>query len=158
MSGRIEAAIERAAVGFEVLSCWSTYPDGSCRCPKGKDCDRKPGKHPIAPNGSWGETRDPERRGHRTLVDLCAQYGIDIVQPHDATADAIASLEVLFSIADRCRELEEADLLELHCSQIAWHREWVERQDEWRVSRELLPFDPREYVWPVAPAVMPRVA
>jgi DNA polymerase-3 subunit epsilon len=101
---------------------------------------------------------DPERRGHRTLVDLCAQYGIDIVQPHDATADAIASLEVLFSIADRCRELEEADLLELHCSQIAWHREWVERQDEWRVSRELLPFDPREYVWPVAPAVMPRVA
>jgi len=101
---------------------------------------------------------DPERRGHRTLVDLCDQYGIQIVRAHDATADAIASVEVLFAMAERFRELQESDLYELHRSQIAWHREWTERQDEWRVSQELIPFDPREYVWPVAPAVMRRVA
>ena len=101
---------------------------------------------------------DPDRRGHRTLVDLCAHYGIEIVRAHDATADAIASVEVLFALALRWDELRESDLSVLHLSQIDWHREWTERHDEWRISNEMVRTDPRDYVWPVAPVVMPRAA
>src|SRR6516164_7506050 len=98
MSGRIEAAIERAAVGFEVLSCWSTYPDGSCRCPKGKDCDRKPGKHPIAPNGSWGETRDPERI--RTMLSAASGPNYGVIPPL-----GVFALDVDGDVPDRMRAL-----------------------------------------------------
>src|ERR1700728_4096594 len=44
---------------------------------------------------------DPERKGRRTLVDLCAHYGIEIGNAHDASADAIASIEVLLALAVR---------------------------------------------------------
>jgi DNA polymerase III subunit epsilon len=34
---------------------------------------------------------DPDRQGRRTLVDLCAHYGIEIGNAHDASADAPAT-------------------------------------------------------------------
>ena len=48
---------------------------------------------------------DPDRKGRRTLVDLCAHYGIDIGNPHEASVDAIASVEVVYALADRYGEL-----------------------------------------------------
>jgi len=101
---------------------------------------------------------DPERRGHRTLVDLCAHYGIEIVGAHDASTDAIASLEVLFALALRWDELRDGDLAALHRQQVDWHREWTEQHDEWRISNQMVPTDPRDFVWPLAPRVVPRVA
>ena len=101
---------------------------------------------------------DPERPGRRTLVDLCAQYGIDNARAHDASADAIAAVEVLFTLTAGCEELRSADLAVLHRSQIDWHREWSEGRDEGPVSSESILIDPRDSVWPVAPVVMPRVA
>ena len=44
---------------------------------------------------------DPDRKGRRTLVDLCAHYGIEIGNADDASADATASIEVLFALALR---------------------------------------------------------
>jgi DNA polymerase-3 subunit epsilon len=101
---------------------------------------------------------DPDRHGHRTLIDLCAHYGIEFARAHDAAADAVASVEVLYALAMRWDELCDADLGVLHRSQIEWHRHWAERHDEWRMANEMIPIDPRDYVWPVAPAVVSRVA
>jgi len=98
---------------------------------------------------------DPDRRGRRTLVDLCAQYGIEIGNAHDASADATASIEVLFALALRYDALWGCDLARLHLDQIDWHREWAESYDSWRLAEGMIPSDPRDYVWPVAPAVLP---
>ncbi len=97
---------------------------------------------------------DPDRKGRRTLIDLCAHHGIEIGNAHDASADAIASIEVLFALAVRYAALWECGLTQLHNDQIDWHREWTERYDAWRLSEGMIPLDPRDYVWPVAPAVL----
>jgi DNA polymerase III subunit epsilon len=98
---------------------------------------------------------DRFRRGSRTLTALCAHYGVQIENAHDATADAVASARVLFALAARFRELNEAGLDALHKSQIAWHREWASGYDEWRSSQGMTPMDRRDFVWPVAPEALP---
>jgi DNA polymerase-3 subunit epsilon len=98
---------------------------------------------------------DPDRKGRRTLVDLCAHYGIEIGHAHDASADATASIEVLFALALRHDALWGSDLLRLHRDQIDWHREWTQGYDLRRIAEGMIPTDPRDYVWPVAPVVMP---
>jgi DNA polymerase III subunit epsilon len=98
---------------------------------------------------------DPDRKGRRTLTDLCSHYGIDIANAHDASADAIASIEVLFALALRYDALWGDDLARLHNDQIHWHRQWTESYDSWRLSEGMIPIDPRDYVWPVAPVVLP---
>ncbi len=101
---------------------------------------------------------DRDREGRRTLVDLCDLYGIDIGNAHDASADAIASIEVLFALAARYEALRECDLAQLHEDQARWHRQWTQSYDGWRLSQGMIPIDPRDYEWPVAPAVLPPAA
>jgi DNA polymerase-3 subunit epsilon len=38
---------------------------------------------------------DPERRSRHRLTDLCERYGVELVRPHDALADADATAAVL---------------------------------------------------------------
>jgi hypothetical protein len=73
-------------------------------------------------------------------------------------ADAVASIEVLLALASRHEVLWRSDLTRLHEDQIRWHRDWTSRCDGWRLSRGSVPVDPRDYVWPVAPAVLPPAA
>lgn len=101
---------------------------------------------------------DRERQGRRTLVDLCSHYGIDIGNAHDASADAIASVGVLFALAERYEALGECDLVRLHQDQIGWHRRWTQEHEAWRLSQGMVPIDPRDYVWPVAPLVLSKAA
>jgi DNA polymerase-3 subunit epsilon len=98
---------------------------------------------------------DRYRKGSRTLGHLCAHYGVLIENAHDASADAIASINVLLALAARFKELRDSDLPDLHAAQVGWHREWAEGYDEWRSRKGMAPVDPRDYVWPVAPAVLP---
>jgi DNA polymerase III subunit epsilon len=98
---------------------------------------------------------DPERKGRRTLVDLCAHYGIEMGNAHDASADAIASIEVLFALAVRHDALWGSGPAQLHDDQVDWHREWTKGYEAWRVSEGMSSIDPRDYIWPVAPAVLP---
>jgi DNA polymerase-3 subunit epsilon len=93
---------------------------------------------------------DQYRKGSRTLAALCAHYGVEIVNAHDASADAIASTRVLLALGARFKELRDADPSTLHHSQIRWHRDWAEGYDTWRAGRGLAPIDPRDYFWPVA--------
>ncbi len=101
---------------------------------------------------------DERRPGRRTLSDLCAHYGIEITRAHDATADAIASIEVLFAMAVRHEPLWRGDAASLHFEQIRWHREWSEGYDGWRRSQGLVPIDPRDHLWPVVPVELPPAA
>jgi hypothetical protein len=96
--GRLARALSLAELGFDVLSVWSTTPEGTCRCVKGKDCDRKPGKHPTAPDGKWHETHDPERI--RTLLSAGSEPNYGVIPPAGAFAldldgTAIARIERL---------------------------------------------------------------
>ena len=110
---------------------------------------------PVLDAGVIDRHFDPERKGRRTLSDLCAHYGIEIRNAHDAAADAIASIEVLFALACRHDLLWGCDLFDLHQHQIDWHRDWTERYNQWRAAEGMIPTDPRDYVWPVAPAQLP---
>jgi DNA polymerase-3 subunit epsilon len=101
---------------------------------------------------------DPERPGRRTLVDLCGLYGIDIGNAHDAWADAIASVEVLLALAARFETLSASDLAQLHENQACWHRQWTRGYDGWRISQGMIPIDPRDYEWPIAPVALPPAA
>jgi DNA polymerase-3 subunit epsilon len=98
---------------------------------------------------------DRFRKGRRTLGALCGHYGVNIDNAHEATADAVASVKVLLALAARFNELADADPAALHEAEIGWHLEWAEGYDEWRLGRGMTPMDRRDFVWPVAPAVVP---
>jgi DNA polymerase-3 subunit epsilon len=96
---------------------------------------------------------DRFRKGSRTLGALCAHYGVEIENAHDAAADAIASIGVLLAQAACYKELRNADLISLHEAQISWHHDWAESYDGWRSEQGMAPIDPRDYMWPVATTV-----
>ncbi len=113
---------------------------------------------PVLDAGVIDRHFDPARRGRRTLVDLCGQYGIEIERAHDASSDAIASLEVVFALASRYDALQRCDLVRLHDDQIGWHREWAEEYDGWRLSQGMIPIDPLDYEWPLVPGSLSPAA
>jgi DNA polymerase-3 subunit epsilon len=98
---------------------------------------------------------DRFRKGSRTLSALCAHDGVCIENAHDAVADAVASVEVLFALAARFASLGETAPIELHQAQIEWHREWAESYDDWRIGQGMTPMDQRDFIWPVASAAVP---
>lgn len=99
MSDRMKAALILASHGFDVISLWSTRPDGTCRCPKGARCDQKPGKHPIAPDGKWHETHDPEQI--ETLLSAASEPNYGVAPPIGCFA-----LDIDGPHIDLIRELE----------------------------------------------------
>ena len=109
---------------------------------------------PVLDAGVLDRHFDRERRGRRTLGDLCTHYGVELEDAHDAWADAVASVRVLFALADRFAALRGADLARLHEAQIEWHRQWTQDCEEWRLTQGKVATDPRDYVWPVAPVVL----
>jgi DNA polymerase-3 subunit epsilon len=113
---------------------------------------------PVLDAGVLDRHFDGERPGRRTLSDLCAHYGIELEDAHDAWSDAVASVRVLFALADRYAALRETDLTRLHEAQIAWHRQWTQDCGQWRLAQGMVSTDPRDFVWPVAPAVLPPAA
>ena len=110
---------------------------------------------PVLDAGVIDRHFDPDRKGRRTLSTSARTTGSRSGHAHDAAADATASIEVLFALALRYDALWECDLTRLHHDQIDWHREWTESYDSWRLAEGMIPIDPRDYVWPVAPAVLP---
>ena len=65
---------------------------------------------------------DRYRKGPRTLADLCAHYDVELVDPHDAAADALAALSVVRAVGARfATHLARLTPKELHELQITWH-------------------------------------
>jgi DNA polymerase-3 subunit epsilon len=91
---------------------------------------------------------DRYRQGKRTLVELCATYGVVIDHAHDAVADAVAAMRVLGAICERYPEITGMSPADLHRAQVDWHLEWATSYDEWRRDRGMSPLDPRDFRWP----------
>ncbi|MFG2297598.1 3'-5' exonuclease [Streptomyces sp. NPDC048603] len=93
---------------------------------------------------------DRYRKGRRTLTDLCAHYGIELSEAHDAAADALASLEVVRAVGRRfSARLERLSPAELHTLQAVWHAAQARGLQAWFArngSEEAV--DPH---WPVRP-------
>ncbi len=66
---------------------------------------------------------DRFRKGKRTLTAAAGVYGVDLVDAHDAGADAVAAGRVAQAIARRFPEVLDIDVEHLHDSQIAWARD-----------------------------------
>jgi DNA polymerase III subunit epsilon len=113
---------------------------------------------PVLDAGVLDRHFDATREGRRTLCDLCGHYGVQLAHAHDAWADALASVQVLLAMAARFAALRQRDLRALHEDQARWHREWAEGQEGWRLAQGMAPLDPRDYEWPLAPAVLPPAA
>ncbi|WKX73418.1 exonuclease domain-containing protein [Streptomyces sp. XD-27] len=65
---------------------------------------------------------DRYRKGRRTLADLCAHYAVDLLDAHDAAADAVAALEVVRAVGRRfAARLEGLSPAELHTRQAVWY-------------------------------------
>lgn len=65
---------------------------------------------------------DRYRKGRRTLAGLCAQYGVELSEAHDAAADALAALAVVRAVGARfAARLERLTAAELHTLQTLWH-------------------------------------
>ena len=65
---------------------------------------------------------DKFRRGSRTLVALCEEYGIKLDDAHTSAADAEATLRLADALAAKYSALR-VDVKELHQAQVEWARE-----------------------------------
>jgi DNA polymerase-3 subunit epsilon len=150
MAGRLVDASARGVpiVGMK-LDFDLTILDVQCRMAGGGLVERGFGAAVIDPL-VIDRHFDRYRKGRRTLGDLCAEYGVDLSQAHDAAADAKATVDVLFALCHRYPEIAALDPAALHRSQVDWHREWATSYDEWRQSRGMRPLDRRELDWPIA--------
>jgi DNA polymerase-3 subunit epsilon len=132
-----------------------TILDTQCRRFSGRGLRERGWSKPVLDAVVLDRHFDRYRKGSRTLGALCAHYGVELDNAHDAVADAVASVRVLIALADRFRDLGDADARTLHEAEIDWHREWAEGYDEWRSGQGMAPMDWRDYIWPLAPADTP---
>lgn len=95
---------------------------------------------------------DRYRRGSRTLSALCAHYGVEIANAHDAVADAEATIRVLTSMCARYPEMCARTPAELHHAQTGWHRQWATSYDTWRRSKSMAGLEARDFDWPLPAA------
>jgi Bifunctional DNA primase/polymerase, N-terminal len=77
---RIRAATWFAERGFGVFPVWSTKADGTCRCPRGRECT-SPGKHPIPSTGFKDATTDVGRI--TTFLSAKSEPNVGLVPPED---------------------------------------------------------------------------
>ncbi|GAA1174769.1 3'-5' exonuclease [Streptomyces hebeiensis] len=95
---------------------------------------------------------DRYRKGRRTLTDLCARYGVELDEAHDASSDALAALEVVRAVGRRfCARMERLTAAELHTLQAVWHAAQARAGQTW-FSRNGAQ-EPVDTVWPFRPAL-----
>ena len=92
---------------------------------------------------------DRFRKGSRTLLALCTQYGVDPGESHSALADAIASVHVARAIAEKYPEVKHADAELLHNLQVGWRREWAKEFAEYREKKGEPPLEESAGDWPL---------
>ncbi|WP_017541571.1 exonuclease domain-containing protein [Nocardiopsis halophila] len=93
---------------------------------------------------------DPHRPGPRNLGAVCAHYGVDLQDAHEARADAEAAARLVGAIATAHPRLARTSLEELQAQQRrAYADQAAARQERLRRTR-----DPRAYIdphWPIRP-------
>lgn len=66
---------------------------------------------------------DKFRKGKRTLTDSAAVYGVELLDAHDAAADAIAAGHLALALSQKYPAEVDVPLDQLHDMQIAWCQE-----------------------------------
>ncbi|WP_299541053.1 3'-5' exonuclease [uncultured Streptomyces sp.] len=98
---------------------------------------------------------DRYRKGRRTLTDLCDLYGVALEGAHDASADALASLELVRAVGRRfTSRLERLSPAELHTLQAVWHAAQARGLQTW-FAKNGTP-ETVDTAWPLRPR--PEVA
>lgn len=92
---------------------------------------------------------DRYRRGKRTLSDVCAHYGIGLVDAHTADADAVAAAEIARRLGEVADGLQELNVIDLHRNQVSWAAEQAASLQDYfrRQGRD----EHVEQAWPVIP-------
>ena len=92
--------------------------------------DREAARHDVVPLGDPGPVIDPlvidkqidrYRKGKRTLEASAAFYGVELLDAHDAGADAIAAGRVAQAIGLKFASELDVSARDLHAAQAAWH-------------------------------------
>lgn len=96
---------------------------------------------------------DRYRRGKKRMAELCAVYGVELEDAHDACADALAAAGLAWRMAERFPGELQRDVFELQAQQANWHLEWAERFEEW-MRANVNPATTIEREWPLR-AVQP---
>ncbi|MFI6398453.1 3'-5' exonuclease [Rhodococcus coprophilus] len=63
---------------------------------------------------------DRTRSGRRTLQAVCEAYGVELANPHEAEADALAAGHLTRALVERYPQLADLDIM---ADQAAWHAE-----------------------------------
>lgn len=74
---------------------------------------------------------DPYRRGKRTLIETAKTYGVDLLDAHDAAADALAALDISRALAERSTEIAALSKAEIMAAQADWKREQAAGLQAW---------------------------
>ncbi len=127
-----------------------TIIDVLCRANSGRGLADRGWDGPVLDALVLDRHLDPAREGSRSLVALCAHYGVPIARPHSAPCDAEAALRVVLEMGRRFEALAVATPSKLHRDQVRYHRRWATAFDERRRRRALPPLDESEWDWPVA--------
>ncbi|MFK4729377.1 exonuclease domain-containing protein [Agromyces mediolanus] len=91
-----------------------------------------PGPWPVIDPLVIDKAVDRYRRGKRTLTAAAAHYGVELVDAHDAGADATAAGRVAQAIARAYPEVAALAAAELHERQVEWARLQAESYQDWR--------------------------
>jgi len=91
---RIAEAVRHVEMGFAAFPCWSTTPDGVCRCGKPHQGDdaRNIGKHPSSQHGFKDATTDPAKI--RAMMSNPNEPNYGIAWPIDSPKGVVMEWDV----------------------------------------------------------------
>lgn len=113
-------------------------------------------RHALALPGSTSPVLDPFvmdryldrfRKGKRTLADVCAHYGVQLENAHQAQADAVAAVQLARAVASTYAEASD-DASQLHAHQRLWAAELNRSLQEY-FDRQGLNRKVSQSPWPV---------
>ncbi|SMX88441.1 5'-3' exonuclease H3TH domain-containing protein [Brevibacterium linens] len=74
---------------------------------------------------------DPYRRGKRTLIETAKTYRIELLDAHDAAADALAALDISRALAEKSTEISSLSNDEIMAAQADWKRSQAAGLQAW---------------------------
>ncbi|WP_246490717.1 5'-3' exonuclease H3TH domain-containing protein [Brevibacterium oceani] len=74
---------------------------------------------------------DPYRRGKRTLIETAKTYRVELLDAHDASADALAALDISRALAEKSTEIAALSNAEIMAAQGDWRRSQAAGLQSW---------------------------
>ncbi len=109
--------------------------------------------YPVIDPYQLDRSLDRYRRGKRRLADLCAVYGAEGGDFHNAQADVLATLNLLEAMLTRYPALAEHSLKDLHTMASEAHAEFLAFLSRKGSMRGHVPLRPPRH-WPLEDAVL----